>query len=79
MQSISPQALQLVQEKMPHFLEEVQQVKATARGTRKQARLVMNLDSFEDDPFQLYACLWYACSEGVEVRLCPRPRASNRS
>lgn len=67
MQRISSEALKLVQEKTPHFVEEVQQGKASVQGTRKTARLVVRLDRFEDDPFQLYACLWYASSEGVDV------------
>ena len=67
MKPISPEARKLVQDKTPHFLTEVQQAKQEAQGTRKAARLVLSLNRFEDDPFQLYACLWYAGSEGVDV------------
>lgn len=67
MRAISPEARKLVQDKTPHFLTAVQQAKQEAQGTRKAARLVLRLEMFADDPFQLYACLWYADSEGVEV------------
>ena len=29
--------------------------------------LEVSLEQFNDDPFGLYACLWYAWSEGVRV------------
>ncbi|BDI34148.1 hypothetical protein CCAX7_61990 [Capsulimonas corticalis] len=29
----------------------------------------VSLEQFNDDPFGLYACLWYAWSEGVRVTL----------
>lgn len=67
MKPISPEALKLVHDKTPLFLPEVQQAKQKGQGTRKSARLVVSLDRFEDDPFQLYSCLWYAHSEGVDV------------
>ena len=72
MQPITSQARKLVQEKMPHFLDEVRSVQASVRGTRKRARLTLRLDQFQDDPFQLYACLWYARSEGIDVLLSAR-------
>lgn len=76
MKPISPEAMKLVQDKTPHFLAEVQQKKQRVQGTRKAARLALSLNRFEDDPFQLYACLWYAGSEGVDVLFsAPSPQA----
>ena len=69
MHDISSQARRLVEEKAPFFQEQVRQAREQASNTRKHARLQVRLDTFADDPFVLYACLWLAYSEGVEVRL----------
>ena len=50
-------------ERAPRFLEAVQQAKQGRADTTVQE----TLETFEDDPFLLYACLWHAYSEGVAV------------
>jgi hypothetical protein len=65
---ISVQALHLIEREAPGFREAVRHAKAAVCGTRKTAHLPVRLERFDDDPFLLYACLWYAVSEKVEVR-----------
>lgn len=65
---ISVQALRLIEREAPDFREAVRHAKAAVRGVRKTAQLSVRLERFDDDPFLLYACLWLALSENVEVR-----------
>lgn len=46
---------------------EFKQAVQDARRIGSSAPLQERLDSFEDDPFLLYSCLWYAYSQGVTV------------
>jgi hypothetical protein len=65
---ISVQALYLIEREAPDFREAVRHAKAAVRGMRKTARLSIRLERFDDDPFLLYACLWFAGGENVEIR-----------
>ena len=69
---ISVQALHLIQSEAPDFREAVRQAKASVHGSRHTARLPVRLERFADDPFLLYACLWFALSEKVEIRFLTR-------
>jgi hypothetical protein len=64
---ISPQALHLIESEAPDFRKAVLQAKKAMRGSRSPAGMQMRLERFHDDPFLLYACLWYALSKNVEV------------
>lgn len=56
----------------PQFVEAVRIASLQAGAGRQGApAVVQRLDSFQDDPFLLYACLWYAYSEGVPVTFAP--------
>ncbi|BDI31478.1 hypothetical protein CCAX7_35290 [Capsulimonas corticalis] len=50
-------------ERYPWFVAAVQVAKADG----SYPALEISLERFDDDPFGLYACLWYAGSEGVRV------------
>ena len=67
MQPISPEALKLVHDKVPDLPEMVRTAHARVQGTVRTARLTLSLEDFEDDAFTLYAAVWYALSEGVDV------------
>ena len=59
----------------PQFMPHVQRapgfVAAVVRAKENQAAVSERLDAFQDDPFLLYSCLWYAYSEGVAVTFLP--------
>ncbi|MCW3053463.1 MAG: hypothetical protein JWN14_2633 [Chthonomonadales bacterium] len=69
MHDISPETLRFIEENAPDFVLAVQHAKEVADQKQKPAKLKVVLETFEDDPFLLYACLWLALSEGVEIRL----------
>lgn len=80
MQPISPEALKLVNDKVPDLLEMVRTAHARVQGTARTARLTLSLEDFEDDAFTLYAAVWYALSEGVGVLILQmRPKLEHRS
>lgn len=67
MKKITPQFMPQVQ-RAPHFIEAVLSAKHQDNtGHQGSPVIAERLDSFHDDPFLLYACLWYAYSEGVAV------------
>lgn len=74
MKKITPQFLPHV-ERAPQFVEAVRRARQRAadEGAREVAPVVERLDAFEDDPFLLYSCLWYAYSQGVPVVFTPAP------
>ena len=64
-QPISPEYRQFVLDHAPRFA-------AAVDGARKRGGTAMTtLWAFRDNPFLLYAALWYAASEGVAVTLDP--------
>ncbi len=69
---ISIQALHLIEREAPDFREAVLHAKAAFRSLRKTPQLSVRLERFHDDPFLLYACLWFALSENVEIRFLVR-------
>ncbi len=70
MDRITPEHMPYV-EKAPRFIEAVRAAKRTG------SPVIERLESFDDDPFLLYSCLWYAWSEGVAVTF-QAPRAHTR-
>ncbi len=72
MPSLSAQTVQMVQQDAPWFLDQVAQAQRRRRKT-----LTLSLNKFEDNPLLLYACLWYASTEGVSVRVLPATLAQN--
>ena len=75
MKKITSDVLRFVQQKVPGFVERVTQAK---EGQGDQAPLTLTLSCFADDPFLLYAALWYAYGEGVEVTFQARKRPARR-
>lgn len=69
---ISEQALILIRQHAPDFREAVLEAKKKARERKRGAYVAIKLERFDDDPFLLYACLWYAVFEDVEVRVLTR-------
>jgi hypothetical protein len=72
MENISPEARRLVEENAPSFLAAIEHAKTVGTRKQKPARLTLTLEAFADDPFTLYACLWYAASEGVACMFVPQ-------
>ena len=56
---------------MPHVQRAPRFVAAVLHAKENKAAVLERLDAFQDDPFLLYSCLWYAYSEGVAVTLLP--------
>ena len=75
MKTMPPDVLRFVQEKAPHVVEAIRKTK---QEKRDQAGLALRLATFEDDPFLLYAALWYAYGEGVEVTFQAPKRPARR-
>ena len=69
MPPISPEYRQFVLDRAPRFAAAVDL--ARKRGGTAPA----TLRAFRDNPFLLYAALWYAASEGVAVTFNPPARA----
>jgi hypothetical protein len=69
MSPISPEYRQFVLDHAPRFA-------AAVDGARKRGgEATTTLRTFRDNPFLLYAALWYAASEGVRVTFSPPTRA----
>jgi hypothetical protein len=58
-------------ERYPAFTAAVQ----AAKDYGSRPTIEVSLEQFNDDPFGLYACLWYAWSDGVHVMFAA-PKAS---
>jgi hypothetical protein len=68
MQDVTDEAVRLIERNAPDFITAVQRL----RGKRaKAARILLTLDAFADDPFLLYACLWYGATHGVTCTFVP--------
>ena len=65
---ISPEYRQFVQDHAPRFAEAVDRVR------RNDGTAVTTLRAFRNNPFLLYAALWYAATEGVGVTFNPPKR-----
>lgn len=65
MHDISPEARHFVETHAPDFVLAVQHAKEAANLKQNPAKLKVALETFEDDPFLLYACLWYGTTAGV--------------
>ncbi len=63
MQKITPEHLDFARRKAPHIVQTIEGAKADGDVAP------LRLEAFDDDPFLLYTCLWYAYSEGVTVTL----------
>lgn len=70
MKKITPQFMPYV-EQAPHFVE------AVKRAQQEKTTVRESLETFRDDPFLLYACLWFAYSKRVPV-LFEAPQAGRR-
>ncbi|MBV9852099.1 MAG: hypothetical protein JO250_20735 [Armatimonadetes bacterium] len=70
MQKIAPQFMPHV-ERAPQFIEAIQRAKHDHKGHDRQVTITQRLETFDNDPFLLYTCLWYAVSEGVAVTFLP--------
>jgi hypothetical protein len=75
MKDISQEAVDLAMQGAPKFVQRINQAGGSVLP-RRRVRVTSTLNAFEDDPMLLYACLWYACSCGVEIVLRPEPRDS---
>jgi len=73
MKDISREALDLAIEGAPQFIARIDRAGESALH-RRRVRVISTLRTFNDDPMLLYACLWYACSRGVEIVLRPETR-----
>ena len=67
---ISPEYRQFVLDHAPRF------ALAVDHARKREGSAATTLRAFRDNPFLLYAALWYAASEGVAVTFSP-PIASN--
>jgi hypothetical protein len=65
MYDIPPEALDLIERKAPEFITAVQRAQATGETKEQTATIFLTLDAFAEDPFLLYACLWYSAACGV--------------
>jgi hypothetical protein len=65
MHDMSPEALRFVSTNAPDFVLAVENAKEAADQRQKPAKLKVALETFADDPFLLYACLWYSINAGV--------------
>lgn len=79
MPDLPPDALRLVQEGAPDFAEAVAAALEAGHERHHRVPVRLTLAAFRDDPMCLYACLWYASSQGVEVRFLPDRRDSQAS
>ena len=66
-----------VEEKAPAFVKEVARLKQSPASKHEQP-LRTTLADFRGDVTLLYACLWYAATEGVDVLIYPRESAGSR-
>lgn len=71
MKPISPEALQLVQEEAPNFIQAVQQASLQSGHFQEETAILLTLEAFHDNPMLLYACLWYAESQKVSLTFVP--------
>ncbi|MCX6382469.1 MAG: hypothetical protein NT023_23820 [Armatimonadetes bacterium] len=71
MNSISQDALQLIQEEAPHFIEAVRQASMQNRQSEEEVAILLTLEAFRDNPTLLYACLWYAETQKVALTFVP--------
>jgi len=62
-----PRRLMRYAKDAPRFTEAVRKARRDAARTGAAPTVRETLDAFEDDPFVLYACLWYAHGRGVSV------------
>lgn len=71
MKPIAPIHRRLVEEKAPRFARAVQM--ARLLPSEQRVPVMTSLDDFPDQDMALvYACLWYARTEGIAVRFEPR-------
>jgi hypothetical protein len=59
-----------VERALPEFVDLVQDRRS--KGVR------LRLEDFEDEPYLLYCCLWYALNYGKSVRFDPGPEPKRR-
>ncbi len=55
----------------PLFMQAVARARQTSGSV-----LNCDLDMFQDDPWLLYSCIWYAVSEGVTITFPAEPGAT---
>jgi hypothetical protein len=71
MHEIPPDTLDLIERKAPEFITAVQRAQATGATKEQSATIFLTLDVFAEDPFLLYACLWYSATCGVTCTFAP--------
>ncbi|MCX6378623.1 MAG: hypothetical protein NT023_03975 [Armatimonadetes bacterium] len=71
MKPISHDALRLIKEEAPGFLEAVRQASVQNRQPEEDIAILLTLEAFHDDPLLLYACVRYAESQGVALTFTP--------
>ena len=67
MKPISPEALDIVMEYAPRFVEAVHRAARMPHKKTANRSLIATLSDYDDNPTLLYACLWYARTHGVIV------------
>lgn len=83
MQDIPADVLALAEEGAPQFVQDVRTAARTGSMEGVAPALRLALETFQDDPMLLYACLWYAHACGVDVmfvavRSLPREQLPER-
>lgn len=83
MQPISPEHRAYVEDKAPDFARAVATLRQPLAGSparkhrdprRPAPAIHADLEEFDGDAFLLYACLWYAQTEGVALTFTPGGR-----
>lgn len=65
MKAITQEYIEKIRKGAPNFIKAVDDQKEEGQ------LVIFMLDAFINEPDLLYACLWYAYSNGVEVRMIP--------
>jgi hypothetical protein len=71
MQDIPDEAVRFIEQNAPDFITAVQTVQGKRGKSGAPVRIFLTLDAFVDDPFLLYACLWYSATQGVACTFVP--------
>lgn len=71
MHDIPDEAVRIIEQSAPEFIAAVQSAHENRGKTSEPMVLILTLDAFADDPFLLYACLWYSAALGVACTFRP--------
>ncbi len=76
---ISAEYRQFVLDQAPRFAALVDRARNKGEEAKKSRQAKITLSVFRDNPFLLYAALWYAASAGVTITVTPpRPTAAEQ-